>query len=132
MSAAFGLVKFKTTGNIYYCCYEGTSDTLNTYICTPEECYDEKLDCYCAISYCRELCARKGWKTLDGVTDWDDVEIYSDYGGGSYWDDTGSESAKMLKPTLDQWGDLVRLNEKSGIPEWAKEFLEYLATNKPN
>lgn len=126
MSAAFGLVKFKTTGNVYYCCYEGTSDTLIPNICTPEECYDEKLDCYCAISYCRELCRRTGWSIPDDVTDWDDVEIYSTYGGGFYWDDTGSESIKMLKPALDQWGELLLSNEKYGIPKWAEEFLKRL------
>lgn len=125
MSAAFGLVRFKTTGNIYYCCYEGTSNSLRPHICTPEECYDEKLDCYCAISYCRELGARKGWNPPDDVTDWDDVEIYSDYGGGFYWDGTGSESVKMLKLSLDEWGELLIPNEKCGIPEWAEEFLKH-------
>ena len=28
MSASYGLVKFKKTGNVYYCCYEGTSDIM--------------------------------------------------------------------------------------------------------
>jgi hypothetical protein len=58
MSDAVALVKFKTTGNIYFGCFDGTSDILIPFLCTPEECYDEELDCYCSIIHCRNLLSR--------------------------------------------------------------------------
>lgn len=123
MSAAFALIKFKRTGNIYYGCYEGTSDTMIPFICTPEECYDEKLDCYCAISYCRNLARQgKAWPFPEAAKDIDEVEIYSDYGGGFYWTVRGSESARVVE-SLDPY-DIE--NERKGIPDWAKKFLEEL------
>lgn len=126
MSAAFGLVKFKKTGNIYYCCYEGTSDTLNPYICTAKECYDEKLDCYCAISHCRELSRQhKSWIFPSDVPDLDEVEIYTDYGGGFYWDGFGSESARMLRDCGDPW-ERPDVKITDGMPKWAEEFLKHL------
>ena len=126
MSATFGLVKFKKTGNIYYACYEGTTDIMIPYLCTPEECYDEKTDSYWAITYCRELGDKhKTWKFPDNIADLDDIEIYSDYGGGFYWSGTGSESIKMindyLMPYEQCWEDM-----KYGEPEWVKEFLKHL------
>lgn len=124
MSASFGLVKFKKTGNIYYGCYEGTTDIMIPYICTPEECYNEERDCYCAITYCRKLSSQQSWRFPDDIADLDDIEIYSDYGGGFYWRGTGSESIKMIKnylnPFEEVWEDM-----KYGEPEWVKEFLEH-------
>lgn len=124
MSASFALVKFKSTGNIYFGCYEGTSDILIPYICTPEECYDEKLDCYCSISHCRDLSAQhKTWAYPDNVPA-DEVEIYSDYGGGFYWNGHGSESIKMIKDFLDPWDNYTTIED--GKPEWVEEFLKSL------
>lgn len=123
MSAAFALIKFKRTGNIYYGCYEGTSDTMLPFICTPEECYDEKLDCYCAISYCRNLARQgKAWSFPEAAPDIDEVEIYSDYGGGFYWTVRGSESARVVE-SLDPLDIDI---EHDGMPDWAKKFLEEL------
>ena len=125
MSSAYGLVKFKTTGNIYYCCYNGTSDIMIPFIFTPEECYDEQIDCYCAITYGRELSSNRDWGFPNDVTDLDDIEIYSSYGGGFYWNGTGSESTKMIKDYLDPfeevWSDIT-----DGTPQWAEEFLTQL------
>lgn len=127
MSRSFALVKFKSTGNIYYGCYNGTVDVLLPFLCTPQECYDEKIDCYCAITYCMELSRKSDvWRFPDDVTDLDDVEIYSDYGGGFYWSGKGSESIKMVDyASQDPWEtpceDIV-----DGMPEWAEEFLEEL------
>ena len=122
MSSAFGLVKFKTTGNIYYGCYNGTCDIFLPFIFTAEECYNEQLDCYCAITYGRELNHGRDWAFPDDVNDLDDVEIYSSYGGGFYWHGTGSESVKMIKDYLDPfeevWPDII-----DGTPQWAEEFL---------
>lgn len=126
MSAAFALVKFKKTGNIYYGCYEGSSDIMVPFICTPDECYDEETDCYWAITYCRKLdCQHETWKFPDNVTDLDDIEIYSDYGGGFYWSGTGSESIRMIKDYLNPWEECYR-DMKDGEPDWVKIFLEHL------
>ncbi len=129
MSSAFALVRFKKTGNIYYTYYDGTSDIIFPHLYTAQECYDPKIDCYCAISYGRTLRYRPGyssWTFPDNVVDLDEVEIYSDYGGGFYWTETGSESIKMINPTLDDFGELVLPNEKPGMPEWADKFLKSL------
>lgn len=121
MSASWGLVRFNKTGNIYMGCYEGNSDTFNPYLCTPEECYDEKLDCYCVIIHCRELAKREDVQIFpDNVDDLDDVEIYSDCGRGSYWSGTGSESLKMLKTGIDPIEE--GMNETFGKPDWVVEF----------
>lgn len=123
MSASWGLVRFKKTGNIYYCCYDGTSDLLHPYICTPEECYDEKWDCYDAISYCRNLTRQKGtWCFPRNVADLDEVEIYSDYGNGFYWSGTGSESIKMIDDFVDPWRT-SGVHITDGKPEWVLKFL---------
>lgn len=123
MSASLAMIKFKKTGNIYFGCYEGTSDLLLPYICTPEECYNEKHDCYCALTYCRELFNRNlhnSWIISDDTSDVDEVEIYSDYGGGFYWSSIGSESLKKINGG-DPWeyGDVT-----DGVPDWVKEFWE--------
>lgn len=126
MSSSFALIKFKRTGNIYYGCYNGTSDILIPFIFTPEECYDEKTNCYCAISYGKELGKTREWKFPDNVPDLDEVEIYSDYGYGFYWTGTGSESLRMVKGPLDTCFEEVWVDEKDGQPEWVIEFLKYL------
>lgn len=129
MSASFALIKFKKTGNIYYGCYEGTSDVLLPYICTPEECYNKNIDCYCPITYCRELtdrAANRSWIISDDELKGsylDDVEIYSDYGGGFYWKSSGCEAFKKV----NVWGtpyDDGCIDYADGVPDWAKEFLE--------
>lgn len=125
MSRAFALVKFKKTGNIYYGCYNGTPDILLPFLCTPQECYDETLECYCSIIYCTELSDRNSWEFPDNVKDLDDIEIYSDYGGGFYWSGTGSESVKMVYEFLNPF-DEVYPDIKNGQPEWVEKFLKRL------
>lgn len=124
MSASWALVRFNRTGNVYYACYEGTSDTVPPFIFTAEECYDEKLDCYCAITYSREKFANESWIFPDNVDDLDEVEIYSDYGGGFYWKDHGSESLRRLKLAINEWGELKLENEKYGVPNWVIDFFK--------
>lgn len=129
MSADWGLVRFKKTSNVYWCCYEGTSDILNPFICTSEECRDE-TGCHCAITYCRELAKGRDW-TLPDVDDMDEVEIYSDYGGGFYWPGTGSESAKMIDKYLDPFAQCYD-EMIDGRPEWADEFwLKHISDKLP-
>ena len=122
MSSTWALVRFKKTGNVYMGHYNGTSDIMNPFICTPEECYEPETDCYSSLTYCRELAKGRSWKFPDEVTDLDEVEIYSDYGGGFYWSGTGSESIKMLNGPLDTWADSEDVNVTDGIPAWADEF----------
>lgn len=131
MSAAYALIKFKKTGNIYHGCYEGTSDTMNPYICTPEECYDEKLDCYCSITYCRDLAKGRNWIFPDNVPDLDEVEVYSSYGGGFYWNAVGSESIKMIDNPLNEYGELDYGVETYGTPDWVTEYAKSLGEDEP-
>ena len=129
MSASYGLVKFKKTGNVYYCCYEGTSDTLNPFICTAEECYDPKIDCYCAITHCRNLQKlRKDepWNIPDDTPDLDEVEIYSDYGGGFSFPGIGSESLRKIDCAYDEFGCVDLDISVDGKYEWVDEFFEEL------
>ncbi len=127
MSASTVLIRFKKTGNIYMGCYEGTSDYVKPYICTAEECYDEKLDCYCAITYCREIAKDKDYILPKDFPDLDEVEVYSDWNFGGYFKAIGSESLKMIDCPLDEFGELdwsVIVHEK---PDWVTGFWEELA-----
>lgn len=121
MSKSVALVKFKKTGNIYYGYYNGTCDVLSPFLCTPQECYNKEYDCYEAISYCNKLNNPKNWEIWKNLTNLDDVEIYSDYGGGFYWNGTGNESERMVKTYIapfDQFPEDV----KDGKPKWVRTF----------
>lgn len=122
MSASYALIKFEKTGNIYHGCYEGTSDSMRPHICTPEECYNKETDCYCSISYCRELGKTKSWTIPDDVPDLDECEVYSDYGSGFYWSTVGSESLKMISCPMDEFGEIELREETDGQPEWVKQY----------
>lgn len=89
---------------------------LSPFLCTPQECYNKEYDCYEAISYCNKL---------NNLTNLDDVEIYSDYGGGFYWDGTGSESEKVIVTFLVPF-DQCPEDIKDGQPEWVKDFLHHI------
>jgi hypothetical protein len=121
MSASWALIKFKKTGNIYWGCYEGTSDTMNPFICTSEECYDERLDCYCSIDTCRDMASRRLWIFPKDAEDLDEVQVYSDY-GEEYWDAIGSETARMIDNPLDEYGELDFGKMTRGKPDWVDEF----------
>ena len=120
MSAAYGMVKFKSTGNIYMCCYEGTSDFMIPWLFKPEDCL--YLGCYNAISYGRQLADEHESISLDisTIDDIDDIEIYSDYGSGFYWDGKGSESAKCITSEID-FGNCV-YDYTDGKPKWVTDF----------
>ena len=124
MSAAFALIKFKKTNNIYYGCYEGTVDVMHSFICTPEECYDKKTDAYWPISYCRVLSDYKSKECSIHESDLDVVEIYADYGGGFYWYGIGSESEKRIIRGLSPHEEYTQVEIKHGRPAWVKEFLQ--------
>lgn len=118
MSAAFGFVKFLSTGNIYYCYYNGTSDILVPYICTPEECKTND-GFYSSLSYIEN---HGGNWVFPNVEDVDDVEIYSDYGSGFYWKGIGSESVKMIKSPLMPFEQCYEEITR-GKPDWVSKFL---------
>lgn len=120
MSAAYGLVRFTKTGNVYMCCYEGTTDIMLPYFFKPEECVDEN-GCYSAISYGRRLNDSKNWDIPDEskIEDLDDVEIFSDYGDGFYWMGKGSETLGCIVNGINfynvyEWQD--------GEPNWVQKF----------
>lgn len=124
MSASWGLVRFRRTGNVYMGDYEGTSDIFVPFLCTPEECWDEKWECYSSISYARKMVnSGKSWRFPEDVGDIDICDIYADYGGGMWWVGTGSESLKMLKTGIDcleegfEWDD-----GRENRPSWVDEF----------
>ena len=122
MSASWALIRFKKTGNVYMGCYEGTSDTMNPYICTADECYDEKLDCYCSITHCRKIASGRDWIFPKDISDIDEVEVYSDYGFSGLYKAIGSETARMIDCPLDEFGELdwdVISREK---PDWVDEY----------
>lgn len=131
MSASEALIRFNKSGNIYCGCYEGTSDILIPFICTPEECYMEDCKAYSPISYCRKLQSEKlqsdnhyfVFPEFPDVDDLDEVEIYSDYGGGFFWDGVGSESAKRIKYPLAPF-EHDDMYPTDGCPEWAEEFFK--------
>ena len=124
MSASWALIRFNETGNVYMGCYEGTTDVMIPYICTPEECYDEGLDCYCSIIHCRDLAKDRSYDFPSGVEDLDKCEVYSDYGGGFYWSAVGSETLKMIKNPIEP-GCVTALDFDAitdGKPDWVEEF----------
>ena len=116
---SIGLVKFKRTGNIYYACYNGTTDIMLPFICTPKECYDEKLGVYCPIECCQQ---REDVNLPNDIADLDEIEIYSDYGDGFYWKGIGSESIKMIKNYLNPFDELKDEDVTDGMPQWVKDF----------
>lgn len=118
---SIGLVKFTKTGNIYYACYNGTTDIMLPFICAPQECYDEKLGVYHPIQCCQQ---RKNIKFPNDIGDLDEIEIYSDYGDGFYWNGSGSESIKMIKNYLNPFDELKDEEVKDGKPQWVIEFLK--------
>lgn len=121
MSAAYGLVKFKKTGNVYMCCYNGTADIMIPFIFRPEECIDEEGR-YLAIYYGKKLAENNSWEVPD-VSDVDDIEIYSDYGYGFYWQGKGSESSKfIISGSSFEECD----NYSYGKPKWVDDFWDSL------
>ena len=122
MSASWALIRFKKTGNIYMGCYEGTSDTMNPYICTAEECLDEKYQVYSSITHCRNIAAERDWIFPENVSDLDDVEVFSDYGFGGVYSAVGSETARMIDCPLDEFGELDWDKISHTKPDWVDVY----------
>lgn len=117
MSSAFALIRFQRTGNIYYGVYHGASDSLYLHICTKKD-----RDRYGLFRYICEM-VDDDPIPKDVPSDLDDVDIYTDYGGGFYWKGKGSETLKMVLENLmpfevDTYDSLL-----DGKPYWVEKFL---------
>ena len=141
MSRAIALVKFNKTGNIYIGVYDGTVDVLVPVVLPPEKCLKDD-GCYHVFDSIEE--AYNQFKSTDrdlinySNSEIDEVEIYSDYGGGFFWMAEGIESYglifnKYLAPFnyidhFTPWclDDNNSIEVIDGVPEWAKEFMDNL------
>ena len=137
MSRSLALIKFLDTGNIYMGVYNGTVDVLYPYIFPKEKCWDPVSQGYCYLDYVDknfEMLEAKTEPIVDS-TQALDVEIYSDYGGGFFWDGKADENAcKVLDEYLNPWGknypdpwtgdtsDCIFITD--GKPEWVKEYMK--------
>lgn len=115
MSRAIALIRFNKTGNIYYGCYDGTNDIMYNS-------FTEYQDNFSIFDWCSEHCYdyQKIDKTL--IKDEDDIEIYSDYGSGFYWDGKGSEEYRVITKNFSPWYD-YDLHYINGKPYWVEEFM---------
>jgi len=119
MSKAFGLCRFKSTGNIYWCVYNGTSDVMNPWLCTSEDITDDEGH----INVFSILKEKRPWEPVERLIDIDDVDLYSDYGGGFYWSGTGSELNRRILSNLMPFDECYD-DVKDGSPDWVSVFLQ--------
>ena len=135
MSRALALVKFNRTGNIYMGVYNGTVDVLVPVVLPPEKCIDEE-GIYDVFRYTEEAYNHLNTDEMEyDNSKIDDVEIYSDYGGGFYWDGKGVEKHGYIlndylapfnptyyfNPYDDTPNDSIAVVD--GVPKWAEEFM---------
>ena len=115
MSRAIALIRFKKTGNIYYGCYDGTSDIMYAS-------FTEYQNDFSIFNWCSEHCYDYQKIDKNLINDEDDIEVYSDYGDGFYWDGKGSEEFRIITKHFTPW-----YNDDShyidGKPDWVEEFM---------
>lgn len=116
MSHAQGLLRFEN-GQIGHLIYHGTSDImLPMYYDTPEVAWEEYQ--------------KRGGRYPEECTHKKDkVEVYSDYGGGFYWEGTACRKCKAIDyKYTTPYGDEVTGKRDfeyiNGKPEWVKELFE--------
>lgn len=122
MSNALALVKFLDTGNIYVTVYRGTTDNLFPRLFKVKDYANEKYN-YSCFDYMRSLIANEpNWIEPKDVELFP-VEIYSDYGGGFFWDGLGNENLKFVSWNYCPicYGNIDYVD---GVPEWAKQFIK--------
>ena len=102
MSDDYGLVKFKTDGRILCFCYDGTSD-----MCVPNL-YANQNDVFKR---------NKKWAECN-CKHAEDVEIYSNYGGGFYWQGKACRICKAIKEGLKPYD----CNIVDGKPQWVIDY----------
>lgn len=125
MSRTIALIKFRKTGNIYCGCYNGTTDVMYDFLYK----WNPNINVF---DYCNEH-ANDSLEIIKNnkIDDIDNIEIYSDYGGGFYWDGKGSEKFKIIIEGLNPWNDYSNL-PTDGQPEWVKnKFAEMYTFEKP-
>ncbi len=115
MSSGFALVRFPN-GEIRYGVYSGTVDFLHRGL------YDTMKEAF--ASY------RAGALT-DPVGDREEVEVYTNYGGGMWWTGTAWRNA-AADDAVDPWNLLFEFGQRTGpetvrhdgMPEWAKRWAD--------
>ena len=125
MSRVFGLCRFRSTGNIYWCVYDGTSDLMYPWLGKSKDITDDDGH----INVFNILKEDRPWEPVEQPTDIDEVDLYSDYGGGFYWHGTGSESNKLILSNLtpfDECYDYIT----DGFPDWVSSFIEDRSRSK--
>ena len=109
MSHSYGAVQFDSDDKVMFYEYDGTSDvTISHLYDTRKEMEDnwrkgEWLDCKCGRD--------------------EPVEIYSNYGGGFYWDGRACRHCLAITENLKpDWDD--GSSSSDGTPDWVGEELE--------
>lgn len=108
MSSAYGVVRFKSDGKLLFYLYDGTSD-----ICVPTLC--ENMD---------DIWKDNGWLRCKCEHD-EPVEIFSDYGGGFYWEGKACRHCMCITKGLEPWSnedEIVDITHEQ--PKWLKEIWE--------
>lgn len=134
MSRSWALVKFINTGNIYIGLYDGTTDVLYPYVLPLEKCWDEEHKVYSPFKFIPKISTQEINYNKEDVSP---VEIYSDYGGGFFWEGEGIEGCGfILSQSRCPWGncypdpwtgdtsDMIEVCD--GAPEWAENFMNKL------
>ena len=130
MSRCLALMRFKDTGTILMGIYSGITDVVYPRMFPCEHFWNDEQQCYFIFEHEYD-CLNYNHEhiRLENAVD---VEIYSDYGGGFYWEGRAVEKYGYILPYyqtpfgnnhpfyLDDDNSIVVYD---GIPNWAKEFM---------
>ncbi|WP_270545605.1 hypothetical protein [Clostridium butyricum] len=138
MSNGKGQVRF-SDGNIKYFEYNGNSD-----ICRPKlyDTFDEMIDNwrkpYVSMELNNRTDDKKSWFKKIFRTNKDnnkeqstcnhseeDIELYTDYGGGFYWKGTACRKCNMILKGIEPFELPLDDRHIDGIPKWAEDFSKY-------
>jgi hypothetical protein len=105
MSDSYGVVRFKSDGKQMFYRYNGTSD-----ICNP-----------CLYDNSNDIWTHNEWEECTCNHD-EPVEIYSDYGGGFYWQGRACRYCNAITEGLEPWpsDEKEYIDITDGQPEWWK------------
>lgn len=120
MGRTLGLVKFKD-GDIYMTCYNGTCDFMLPFFISKKDLelnYNDSIFNFYDDCFKNKTDVEWDVEDLNG----EEVEVYSDYGNGSYWTAKANKERKILIEKTSS--DEIEYEEMySGVPEWAKIYL---------
>ena len=105
MSRAYGVVRFQSDDKLLYYLYDGTSD-----ICVPSLC--DNID---------DIWKDNGWKKCNCNQD-EPVEIYSDYGGGFYWQGRACRHCMCITEKINPWEECKLKEITDEQPQWISEI----------